>query len=123
MKSALTMLAVAALTLPLLATAAPAAPRAVHPEARTAGDLARLCSASPNTGAGLAEVNFCHGFAQGVVMLQLEHSRSFCFPKPPPSRTATLEGFVGWVRALPAHAEMPATTGLLSYLRERYPCQ
>ena len=113
---------VAASTLGLAASGS-AAPRAVYPSVRTAGDLARLCAANPDNAAGVADINFCHGFAQGVVMLQLEHSRSFCFPNPPPSRSATLEGFVGWVRALPAHAELPATRGLLSYLGERYPCK
>ncbi|MDE2516853.1 MAG: hypothetical protein KGL12_12565 [Rhodospirillales bacterium] len=100
-----------------------AAPRAVYPVVRTAGDLARLCAANPASPTGPAEVNFCHGFAQGVVMLQLEHKRSFCFPNPAPSRSATLDGFTAWVRALPAHAELPATRGLLDYLGERYPCR
>lgn len=103
--------------------AATAAPRAVYPVVRSSEDLARLCAANPASPAGQADVNFCHGFAQGVVMLQLEHQRSFCFPSPPPSRSATMEGFTAWVRALPAHGAMPATRGLLAYLGERYPCK
>ena len=35
--------------------------------ARTAGDLAELCGANPRDPQGDAKINYCHGFAQGVV--------------------------------------------------------
>ena len=73
---------------------------------RTAGDLAELCGANPREPAADAKINYCHGFAQGVVDLELQHTgdkKLFCFPSPSPSRSATLGEFVEWVRALPEH--------------------
>ena len=93
---------------------------------RTAGDLAELCGANPKEAAADAKINFCRGFAQGVVDLQLQHSagkKPFCFPSPAPSRAATLGEFVNWVRALPEHRALPATNGLFQFLAERYPCK
>ncbi len=93
---------------------------------RTAGDLAELCGANPKEAAADAKINFCHGFAQGVVDLQLQHSagkKPFCFPSPTPSRSATLGQFVSWVRSLPEHRALPATDGLLQFLAERFPCK
>jgi hypothetical protein len=93
---------------------------------RTAGDLAELCGANPKEPAADAKINFCHGFAQGVVDLQLQHSgdkKPFCFPSPAPSRTATMGEFVNWVRSLPEHRALPATDGLFKFLAERFPCK
>jgi hypothetical protein len=94
--------------------------------ARTAGDLAELCGANPKEAGADAKINFCHGFAQAAVDLELQHSgdkKPFCFPTPTPSRTATLTEFVNWVRALPEHRALPATNGLFQFLGERYPCK
>lgn len=94
--------------------------------ARTAGDLAELCGADPRSAAADAKINYCHGFAQGVVDLELQHTadkKPFCFPSPAPSRSATLAEFVNWVRALPEHRTLPATDGLFKFLGERYPCK
>jgi hypothetical protein len=93
---------------------------------KTAGDLAELCGANPREPAADAKINYCHGFAQGVVDLELQHTgdkKPFCFPSPSPSRTATLGEFVDWVRALPEHRSLPATEGLFKFLAERYPCK
>jgi hypothetical protein len=93
---------------------------------RTAGDLAELCGADPRSAAADAKINYCHGFAQGVVDLELQHTadkKPFCFPSPAPSRTATLTEFVNWVRALPEHRTLPATDGLFKFLAERFPCK
>ena len=38
---------------------------------RTAGDLAELCGADPKSPGADAKINYCHGFAQGVVDLEL----------------------------------------------------
>jgi hypothetical protein len=103
--------------------------RAAQPitlHARTSGDLAELCGANPREPAADAKINYCHGFAQAAVDLELQHAgdkKPFCFPSPPPSRSATLTEFVNWVRALPEHRSLSATDGLFKFLAERYPCK
>jgi len=93
---------------------------------RSAGDLADLCGANPREPGADAKINYCHGFAQGVVDLELEHTvnhKPFCFPSPAPSRTATLGEFVNWVRAVPDRANLQASNGLFKFLAERFPCK
>jgi hypothetical protein len=120
-----TSLALVALTACMITTATWAAqPISLH--ARTAGELAELCGANPKEPAADAKINYCHGFAQGVVDLQLQHSgdkKPFCFPSPAPSRSATLGEFVNWVRSLPEHRTLSATDGLFKFLAERFPCK
>jgi len=102
------------------------AQRAIDLHARTAGDLAQLCAANPRDGRGDAEVNYCHGFAQGaadVLLGTAGNKKPFCFPNPAPTRTATLTQFVEWVRAVPEHAKLPAARGLAQFLGERFPCK
>ncbi|MBV8613377.1 MAG: hypothetical protein JOY66_06340 [Acetobacteraceae bacterium] len=101
------------------------AQRATNLHARTAGELADLCAANLRGGLGDAEVNYCHGFAQGAVDVMLHDAgekKPFCFPSPTPTRTETLGQFVRWVRADSSHASLPAAGGLYQFLTERYPC-
>jgi hypothetical protein len=101
-----------------------AKPIALH--ARTAGELAELCGANPKEPAADAKINYCHGFAQAAVDLELQNSgdkKPFCFPSPAPSRSATLDEFVGWVRSMPDHRSLPAADGLFKFLAERFPCK
>ena len=114
-----------AVTAILLAVPAQAQ-RAVVLQARTAGDLAELCAASPKDPQGDAKINFCHGFAQGAITVELRHTegkKPFCFPSPTPTRTATMNEFVAWVRSMPDHKTPPAIEGLFQFLGERYPCK
>ena len=114
-----------ALTAVLLALPAQAQ-KAVTLQARTAADLADLCAANPKEAQGDAKINFCHGFAQGAITVELRHAgdkKPFCFPTPAPSRTATMGEFVNWVRALPEHKAATAVDGLFKFLAERYPCK
>ncbi len=109
------------------AALAPAAhaQRAINLHARTAGELANLCAATPRAGAGDAEVNYCHGFAQGAVDVMLHDAgekKPFCFPSPMPTRTETLNQFVRWVRVDSSRASLAAAGGLYQFLTERYPC-
>jgi hypothetical protein len=95
-------------------------------KARTAGDLAALCAADPNSAAADARINFCHGFAQGAVDDRLQMStdkKPFCFPNPTPSRSATMREFVAWVRSAPANRELPVLEGLFKFFGERFPCK
>ncbi len=120
----LPLLAVIALAgLPL---AAQAAPRAIDLHARTAGDLAKLCAASPREASGDAKINYCHGFAQGVVDTALHYTRDhkvFCLPDPAPKRSTTLQEFVKWVQDKAERGRMAAAGGLVRFLHDRFPCQ
>jgi hypothetical protein len=109
-----------------IATSTAWAAQPITPRARTAGDLAELCGVSPKEPAADAKINYCHGFAQGVVDLDLQHTadnKTFCFPSPAPTRTATLNEFVGWVRSMPEHRSLRATDGLLQFMAQRFPCK
>jgi hypothetical protein len=103
-----------------------AAQKGLNLQAHTAAELADLCAANPKDPTGDAKINFCHGFAQGaiaVALRQREGNKPFCFPNPPPTRTATMREFVGWVRALPEHRTPSAVDGLFQFLGERFPCK
>ena len=92
----------------------------------TASDLAELCGANPKDTAADAKINYCHGFAQGAVDVELRRAgdkKPFCFPSPSPSRSATLTEFVNWVRAMPDHRSLNALDGLFRFLGERFPCK
>jgi len=117
--------ATVALTAMLLVQPAQAQ-RSVILQARTAGELAELCAASPKDPQGDAKINFCHGFAQGAIIVEQRHTegkKQFCFPSPAPTRTATMGEFVNWVRALPEHRTPSAIDGLFQFLGERFPCK
>lgn len=98
------------------------AQRGVSLHVRSAGELAELCTVNPRAPAAEAKINFCHGFTQGVVDVELMHGKPFCWPSPPPSRDATLEQFARWVRAQPDRERENPVIGLMQFLRERYPC-
>lgn len=97
------------------------AQRSIDLHVRNAGELAELCAASPREPAGEAKINYCHGFAQGVVDVELMHGKPFCIP-PGTSRQATLAEFSRWVRAQRERRSGNAVTGLKQFLAERYPC-
>jgi Rap1a immunity proteins len=102
------------------------AQRSVVLQARTAGELAELCAANPKDPQGDAKINFCHGFAQGAILVEqrrTEGKKLFCFPSPAPTRTATMGEFGTWVRASSEHRTQPAIEGLFQFLGERYPCK
>lgn len=116
----------AALLLTTLPLAAQAAPRAISLHARTAGELAELCGANPRDPGADAKINYCHGFAQGALDVELHYAganKPFCFPNPMPTRTATLNDFVRWVRASPENAKFGAAPGLIRFMHERFPCK
>jgi Rap1a immunity proteins len=92
----------------------------------TAGELAEACGTNPREPAADAKLNFCYGFAQGAINVELRHAgdkKPFCFPNPAPRRPATMAEFVSWVRALPDRGSMPSVDGLFKFLAERFPCK
>ena len=119
-----------------IATAALAllAPSAAHSateanfDAKSTGDLVALCSATPDNGIGTAALNFCEGYIQGAVTVEMQNMagfrgpKLFCLPNPPPTRTQAMGEFVNWARAAPDRMTQTATDGLFSFMRERYPC-
>jgi hypothetical protein len=118
----------------LLATAAflaaalssdPVRAQAVGPHVRTASDLAELCGANPRDPGGPARINYCDGFAQGAVDVELRHAgatKPFCIT-PGTKRDVTLHEFATWVRAVPSRGSGEATAGLFQFLAERFPCK
>jgi hypothetical protein len=93
--------------------------------ARTMEDLVTLCSADPKEPMGVAARNFCHGYAQGAIEVQLERQgrhRRFCFPNPSPSRSTTLDEFVQWARAHQDRMSDRAADSLFAFMTERFPC-
>ena len=119
----LRLIAVAAcLAVPLISHAQ----LAVSLHARTAGELAAMCGANPREAGADARINYCHGFAQGVVDVELARAgekKPFCFPTPAPTRTAALRQFVEWVRGQPERTNLRPVDGLMQFLGERYPCK
>jgi hypothetical protein len=112
----------------LLLPCAPQAATEANFGAATAGDLVELCTAAPDNPMGAAAVNFCEGFAQGAVLVEMQNMAAFrgpklfCMPNPPPSRDAALSEFVKWARASPDRMSASSTDGLFRFLSERYPC-
>ena len=124
MKPAALALLVASLA---TATAATAAAQNDTLRVRTAGDLADLCGASRTDPTGPERINFCHGYTQGALEMEMKRERAvkkplICITSPAPTRAATVDEFVKWVRAIPAHATQPATDGFFQFMSERFPC-
>jgi hypothetical protein len=96
--------------------------------ANSTGDLVALCSATPDNGVGTAALNFCEGYFQGAVSVELQNMapmrarKLFCLPNPPPSRNEAMSGFVSWARAAPGRLSQSPTDGVFHFLSERYPC-
>jgi hypothetical protein len=113
----------------LLAPCAPHAATEANFGAATTADLVNLCTAAPDNAIGTAAVNFCEGFAQGAVLVEMQNMAAFrgpklfCMPNPPPTRNEALGEFVQWARASPDRMAATSTDGLFRFLSERYPCQ
>ena len=112
----------------LLASGASRAAMEANFGANTTGDLVELCTATPDNPIGTAAINFCEGFAQGAVLVEMQNQAAFrgpklfCMPNPPPSRNQALNDFVNWARSSPDRLAQSSTDGLFRFLSERYPC-
>jgi hypothetical protein len=97
-------------------------------DAKSTSDLVALCSAAPDNGIGTAALNFCEGYIQGAVTVEMQNMagfrgpKLFCLPNPPPTRTQAMGEFVNWARAAPDRMTQTATDGLFGFLSQRYPC-
>ncbi len=127
MKRVFVLAALALAPSPLLAQGQPSGQSTVL-HARTASELAELCSARPaaNDPASTAKLNFCLGYAQAsldAATRQTGGKRSYCVPNPSPTRQATMAEFAGWVRATPANAGMNSQEALMTFMAQRFPCK
>jgi hypothetical protein len=110
----------AGMALPILPNASHAATEANF-AAATTGDL---IAATPDNAIGTAAVNFCEGFAQGAVLVEMQNMAAFRGPKlfnmpnPPPSRDDALSEFVKWARASPDRMSASSTDGLFRFLSD-----
>src|SRR5215471_7507258 len=113
-----------ALTWAAPAVAVPPQAPPVNINIRTAGDLAVACSAKPVSPGNAALLNFCNGFAQGVVETERLNSEGskICLPTPAPKRSATMKEFVTWVMADAARQKEGGSAGFIRFMSERYPC-
>jgi hypothetical protein len=97
----------------------------VNVNIRTAGDLAEACTAIPNSRPSIARLNFCNGFAQGVLQTERQNPSGtrICMPSPSPKRSETMKEFASWVRADTSRRDAVASTAFLQFMAGRFPCQ
>ena len=106
------------------ATKTPKPPPPISLNIRTAGDLADACTVTPTSQASLARLNFCNGFAQGVLQTdrQNPNGTKICMPNPAPKRSATMKEFASWVRADSSRKDEIASEAFLRFMAGRFPC-
>jgi hypothetical protein len=92
---------------------------------KTAGDLATACTVAPKTKTDFARLNFCNGFAQGVLQnnQQNDNGTKICFPSPAPKRSDTMKEYATWVKADPARRVQLASVSFLKFMGGRFPCK
>jgi Ssp1 endopeptidase immunity protein Rap1a len=119
---------IAAATLALLIPNVADAATEANFDAKTTADLVALCSAMPDNGMGTAALNFCQGYIQGAVTVEMLNMAAFrgpklfCLPSPPPTRSQAISAFVNWAQATPDRMTQSATDGLFRFISEQYPC-
>ena len=91
---------------------------------RTAGDLADACTLSPTSKISFARLNFCNGFAQGIIQTnsQDQNGTKICIPSPSPKRSETMKEFASWVRADASRKDELASVTFLRFMAGRFPC-
>ena len=92
---------------------------------RTAADLADACTVSPTSKANFARLNFCNGFAQGILQTngQTPRGAKICMPSPSPKRSETMKEFATWVKADAARNGQEVSTTFLNFMSSRLPCK
>ena len=91
---------------------------------RKASDLAEACTVTPTSKTSFAQLNFCNGFAQGVLQTndQNQNGTKVCIPSPSPKRSATMKEFANWVRADATRKDELASVAFLQFMGGRFPC-
>ncbi len=94
----------------------------------TVTDLIAICTPAQDDPLMAAALGFCHGFAEGAVIVEEAHEEQragrklFCLPTPRPPRDAELTSFIAWANEQPARLQMPSIDGMFIYLAGKYPC-
>ena len=110
------------------ATIASAAVRESQFPPSTVRDLIEICAPAKEDPMMTAAINYCHGFAQGAVIVEEAHEgqrdarKLFCLPSPRPASGSEITKFIAWANALPSRLDEPAIDGMFIYLAETYPC-
>lgn len=95
---------------------------------KTVRDLIAICSAGKDDPMMTAAVNYCHGFAEGAVIVEMAHEKQrgarklFCLPSPPPPSDAELANFISWANQESSRLDSPSIDGMFLYLATKYPC-
>jgi Rap1a immunity proteins len=107
-----------------LSRPAKAVPAPISVNIRTAGELADACTTRPTDKASFARLNFCNGFAQGVLQTdrQNPNATKICMPSPSPKRSVTMKEFASWVRADVSRKDDVASVAFLQFMAGRFPC-
>jgi len=102
----------------------PPTPIALRVNIGSAGDLADACTVPPTGKTNFARLNFCNGFAQGILQTngQNPNATKICFPSPPPKRSETMKEFASWVRADISRKDDLASVAFLRFMAGRFPC-
>ncbi len=102
----------------------PPTPAAISINIRSAGELADACTVPPISKTNFARLNFCNGFAQGILQTngQNPNGTKICLPSPSPKRSETMKEFASWVRADISRKDDLASVAFLQFLAGRFPC-
>jgi len=102
----------------------PPTPVAISINIRSASDLADACTVTPTSKADFARLNFCNGFAQGILQTngQNPNGTKICLPNPSPKRSETMKEFASWVRADISRKDDLASVAFLRFMAGRFPC-
>ena len=101
-----------------------AKPSPISLNVRTASDLADACTVPPNSKVSFASLNFCTGFAQGILQTNAQNSNGtkICMPNPSPKRSDTMKEFAVWVRADASRKDDLASVAFLRFMAGKFPC-
>jgi Rap1a immunity proteins len=95
---------------------------------RTVRDLIEICAPAKEDPMMTAAINYCHGFAEGAVIVEEAHEgqrdvrKLFCLPSARPASGSEITKFIAWANAMPSRLDEPAIDGMFIYLAETYPC-
>jgi hypothetical protein len=96
---------------------------------KTVADMIAICAPDKSDPMMTAAMNYCHGFAEGSVIVEMAHQtqrggrKLFCLPHPAPASDAELTSFVAWANQEPQRLKQPAVDGMFLYLAAKYPCK